>query len=232
MIGRTPAMKRRLLIVGAGGFGREMLQWAEDAVADGADWRIGGFLDADPAALREFDCGYEILTSPEAYVPSTSDLLICAIGRPTTRMKVAADLASRGARFATLIHPTAIVGARTVLGEGCMLCPRVTITTDVTIGRHVIVNAHTTVGHDVALGDCCSLFSHCDVTGGATLDVGVTMGSHASVLPGVAVGEFASISAGSIVTRRVKPHTTVFGVPAKKLYSISPPAGDLACDAA
>ena len=104
--------------------------------------------------------------------------------------------------------------------------PRVTITTDVRLGRHVIVNTHSTIGHDVMIGDCCSLFSHCDVTGGATLDVGVTMGSHAAVLPGVSVGEFSRISAGSIVSRRVKPFTTVFGVPAKKLLSVDPTTSD------
>lgn len=217
-------MKRRLLIVGAGGFGREVLQWAEDAVADGADWRLGGFLDANPAALAGFACGLPVVRSPRTYVPSSADLLVCAIGDPVTRQHVAADLTSRGARFATLVHPTAIIGRRSQLGEGCIVCPRVTITTDVRIGRHVIFNAHTTVGHDVTIGDCCSLFSHCDVTGGATFDVGVTMGSHASVLPGVRVGEFAKIGAGSVVARSVKPFTTVVGVPARKLITVPTPS--------
>jgi sugar O-acyltransferase (sialic acid O-acetyltransferase NeuD family) len=215
---------RRLLIVGAGGFGREVLQWAQDIAAEGCDWTIGGFLDADRAALDSYACEYRVLSSPAEYEPSDEDLLVCAIGDPATRMRVTVELTSRGARFATLVHPTAIVGSRSLLGEGCILCPRVTMTTDIRLGRHVIVNTHSTIGHDVTIGDCCSLFSHCDVTGGATLEPGVTMGSHAAVLPGVRVGEFARISAGSVVSRRVKPFTTVFGVPAKKLLSTEPSA--------
>ena len=220
-------MTRRLLIVGAGGFGREVLQWAEDIAAEGCDWEVGGFLDADPAALDGYECPLQVLSSPQQYEPVDEDLLVCAIGDPATRMKVAADLTSRGAEFATLVHPTAIVGARNVVGEGCILCPRVTITTDITLGRHVIVNPHSTIGHDVTIGDCSSLFSHCDVTGGATIEPGVTMGSHSAVLPGVRVGEFARISAGSVVSRRVKPFTTVFGVPAKKLLSAEPPSASV-----
>jgi sugar O-acyltransferase (sialic acid O-acetyltransferase NeuD family) len=223
-LGGEQTVTRRLLIVGAGGFGREVLQWAQDIAAEGCDWEIGGFLDADLSALDAYDCGYEVLSSPQQYKSSDDDLLVCAIGDPATRMQVAADLTARGAEFATLVHPTAIVGARSVLGEGCILCPRVTITTDICLGRHVIVNTHSTIGHDVTIGDCCSLFSHCDVTGGATLEPGVTIGSHAAVLPGVRVGEFARISAGSVVSRRVKPFTTVFGVPAKKLLNTEPPA--------
>lgn len=225
--GGEQTVRRRLLIVGAGGFGREVLQWAEDIAAQGCDWKIGGFLDADPAALDAYECPYQVLNSPQQYEPCDADLLVCAIGDPATRMTVAADLTSRGAAFATLVHPTAIVGSRSVLNEGCVICPRVTITTDIRLGRHVIVNAHSTIGHDVTIGDCCSLFSHCDVTGGATLEPGVTMGSHAVVLPAVRVGEFARVSAGSVVSRRVKPFTTVFGVPAKKLLDGNSPTRSL-----
>jgi sugar O-acyltransferase (sialic acid O-acetyltransferase NeuD family) len=225
--GDNQTVARRLLIVGAGGFGREVLRWADDIAAEGCEWEIGGFLDADPAALDAYECGYKVLSSPAEYHPSDDDLLVCAIGDPATRMSVAADLTSRGAAFATLVHPSAIVGSRIVLGEGCIICPRVTITTDVCLGRHVIVNTHSTIGHDVTIGDCCSLFSHCDVTGGANLEPGVTIGSHAAVLPGVRVGEFARISAGSIVSRRVKPFTTVFGVPARKLFGGHPPDATL-----
>lgn len=210
-------MKPRLLIVGAGGFGREVLQWAEDIVAEGADWTLAGFLDGNQAALDGFDCAQEIVGSPESHVIAEQDLFVCAIGDPVIRERVSSELSRRGARFATLVHPTAIIGARSTIDEGSIICPRVTITVDVQIGRHVVINTLSTIGHDVTIGDYCSLFSHCDVTGGARLETGVTMGSHSSVLPGVRVGESARISAGSIVTRRVRPGTTVFGVPAKKL---------------
>lgn len=220
-------MKRRLMIAGAGGFGREVLQWAEDAIADGAPWVIGGFLDANPDALTGFDIPVSVLGHPSTYRPQPDDVGICAIGDPVIRMRVVAELERQGMPFTTLIHPTAIVGARCRIGEGCILCPRVTLTTDVTLGRHVLLNLHTSVGHDAVIGDGCSVFAHCDVTGFTKLGNGVTLGSHSSILPGMQVGDGAKISAGSVVARRVKPYTTVYGVPARKLVTAAPPKADV-----
>jgi serine acetyltransferase len=93
------------------------------------------------------------------------------------------------------------------------------LTANVTLGSFVAVNVYSTIGHDASLADGCTLSGHCDVTGGATLREGVFMGSHAAVLPRIEVGAYARIGAGSIVTRRVAPASTAFGVPARTIHT-------------
>jgi len=217
---------KKLIIVGAGTFGRELLAWSLDIQRAQAEWTVAGFLDANPSALDGYGWDYRILGDPKSYAPSPEDVFACAIGDPATRLRVCLSLKDRGAKFANLIHPTAIVGPKCRLGEGCILCPGSVLTTNVTLGDFVILNVKATVGHDAVLGRVTTLNAHCDVTGRARLGEGVYMGSHAAVLPGVVVGDYTVIGAGSVVIRNTQPHTTVLGVPARKVFSTPRTAGE------
>jgi sugar O-acyltransferase (sialic acid O-acetyltransferase NeuD family) len=212
----------KLIIVGAGGFGREVLQWAEHARAAGAPFEIKGFLDRKADALDGFDVSYPNLGPALDYQPEPDDRFLLAIGTSAVRMKLASELTARGWKFATLIHPTAIVGSRCEIGEGSIICPHCVVTTDVRMGRHVILNAHSTIGHDATVGDGCTISGHCDITGYVKLDEGVLMGTHASVTPGVKVGKYAVIGAGSVAIRNVQALATVIGVPAKRIVGFEP----------
>lgn len=210
--------KKRLLIIGAGGFGREILQWAVDIQSQrDVDWEVVGFLDADPEALASFDIEYPVLGNPESWQPTGNDRFICAIGDPVIRLRICRDLQKRGAEFVSLIHPSAIVGSRCQIGTGTILCPGVTVTVDVTIGDFVVLNVRSCVGHDARVGDGCTVNDFCDITGNAVLGEGVFLGSHSSVTPSAKVGDSARVGAGSVVVRRVRAHTTVMGPTAKRI---------------
>jgi sugar O-acyltransferase (sialic acid O-acetyltransferase NeuD family) len=208
---------KRLLIVGAGGFGREMLGWVKAIPIAERNWEVAGFLDANARALDGFAVDYPILGDPAKYVPLSDEVFICAIGDPATKLRVCCDLKTRGARFATIIHPAAVVGPGCIIGEGCILCPGAIVTANVMLGRFVTLNVYATVGHDAVLGEGCTLSGHTDVTGFCRLGEGVFMGSHAAALPRAVVGDYAVIGGGSVVLRRVRPHSTVMGVPAKQI---------------
>lgn len=73
---------KKLIIIGASGFGREVLCWALDCEKVQHNWRMHGFLDENLKALDGFDCKYSILDTPSNYLPTKEDVFICAIGDP------------------------------------------------------------------------------------------------------------------------------------------------------
>jgi sugar O-acyltransferase (sialic acid O-acetyltransferase NeuD family) len=210
---------KRLWVVGAGAFGRELLAWLRDVPAAQRTWEIAGFLDPNPTALEGYPCDLSIMGEECSFPFSDDDVFICALGNPEKKLRACRLLKSRGAAFVTLIHPTAVVGPCCSVGEGSILCPGTILTTNVTLGNFVTVNLHSTLAHDVVVGDGSTLSSHCDVTGRAKLGEGVFMGTHAAVLPGVVVGDYATVGAGSVAFQKVRPRTTVMGVPAREVFS-------------
>jgi len=211
------AMMKRLLIVSAGAFGREVLDWALAVPINTRDWEVAGFLDDRKDVLIEKHCSYPILGSPETYGLTDADRVVCAIGDPRTKLRYCHLLKNRGAKFVSVIHPTAIIGSNTRIGEGCIFCPYTAIHNNVSVGNYVVFNDYSDAGHDAVIGDGCTLSGHVDVTGWVVLGEGVFLGSHATVLPHVCVGDYAVVGAGSAVLKKVRPNATVIGVPAVEI---------------
>ncbi|MCV4341933.1 acetyltransferase [Pseudomonas capsici] len=208
---------RQLLIVGAGGFGREVHAWLIDWVERNPGWNIAGFINDGPGSINRFGHYPDVVSTVDDYEPRPEEYLVCAIGKPSDKRLVVEKLLAKGAQFFTLIHPSAIIGDNVTIGQGTVICPSTILSVDLHVGSFVTLNTACAVGHDASIGDFSTLCGHCDVTGGAVLEEEVFMGTHASVLPGVRVGKQAVIGAGSIVIRNIAAGTTVFGVPAKRI---------------
>ena len=141
-----------LVILGAGEFGREVA-WLVDEINRAAPepkWNLLGFLDDSPNPLAEFSHYPPLLGRPEAYRTLGRPFAVCAVANSGTREALVARLNALGARWATLIHPTAGIGMGTQIGEGSILCRQAMVTVDATIGRHVQLNVNSAVGHGPA----------------------------------------------------------------------------------
>jgi len=202
---------RRILIVGAGGFGREIRCWIRDAWPEGASGDVG-FLDAD--ASRGGAHG-PVVGDPSTYQPLPGDGLLLGIGIPGIRRRLAEGLAARGGRFLTLVHPTAVVAPSAVIGEGATVCPHGIVSADAVLGRCVLVNYHASVAHDAAVGDYAVLAPYATLGGFAQVGADVFLGLHASIGPGRQVGARSKVSANSCALADVPPDTLVWGVPGR-----------------
>jgi sugar O-acyltransferase (sialic acid O-acetyltransferase NeuD family) len=209
-----PSSIARVLVVGAGGFGREVLAWARAAWPGDAS-RIAGFLSADPDVLAGHACGLAVVGDPASYMPAAGDGFLLAIGIPAVRRRVAESLQARGADFLTLVHPTAIVAPTATIGPGSIICPHAIVSDSARLGRCVLVNYHASLGHDAAVGDYCVLSPYASLGGHARAAEDVFLGMHASIGPGRTVGARSKVSANSCALADVPPDRIVYGVPGR-----------------
>ena len=212
MAGISPSDCERIIIVGAGGFGREVLQWARHAWPSDAH-RIAGFLSADPDKLDGHAPTLPILGSPADFQPQPSDGLLLAIGVPSARRNVAEQLEAKGGGFLTMIHPTAIVAASSSIGAGAVICPYAVISDGVRMGRFVLINYHASLGHDASAGDFAVLSPYATLGGHAAVAEDVFLGLHASVGPGGSVGARSKLSANSCLLATAPNDSIIFGSP-------------------
>lgn len=206
-------MKKNLLIISAGAFGREVRDLAagiQSQLGDDCPWRLSGFLDDRDLSLN----GIQVLASPQTYRPQADDLFVCAIGNPLQRAKYAEPVRQRGGQFTVLEEPSSKIGGQTHLASGCVIGPFCVVSCNATLGEDTVLTVHATIGHDVQLGRCCHVGAYAFIGGGSSVGDYVTIHPHASILPGVHIGDEATIGAGAVVLRNVKAGSTVFGVPA------------------
>jgi sugar O-acyltransferase (sialic acid O-acetyltransferase NeuD family) len=204
----------RIIIVGAGGFGREVLQWVRDVWPEHTP-RIAGFLAADRSQLNNQDCHLDIIADPDRYEPAAGDGLLLAIGIPEVRRRVAEVLKSRGAEFLTLIHPTAIVAPTASIGDGSIICPYAIVSDAARVGSCVLLNYHSSLGHDASAGDYAVLSPYAALGGNAHIEADVFMGLHASVGPGKRIGARSKVSANSCALVDAPADSIVYGVPGR-----------------
>lgn len=205
---------KSLIIVGAGGLGREVLQWARDMNKLNEQWNIKGFLDDNPSALEGNKTGTPVLGSIIDWIPKNDEVFCCAIAAPLAKENIVKHLKSKGANFTSIIHPTSIIGDNNIIGEGLIAYPYSCITTDSVVGNFVTLLI-STVGHNVSVGDFTTISSYCDITGGVSLGKRVFLGSHVSIVPQRTVGNDAYIGAGSIVMTNIRDNKKVMGNPAR-----------------
>jgi len=208
---------KNLIIIGAGGFGREVYGLAKRCDGYNADFVIKGFLDDKTDALSGFNYPVGIISSIADYRPERDDVFVCALGSVQQKMKCFNIILDKGGVFINLIHPSSIIMDNVKLGTGLIIMPNVFMTNDITIGNCVTIQAFSVIGHDCQVGDGSHLSSYSFLGGCCKLEGAVTLHTKATILPKLKIGEKAVIGAGSVVIKNVKAGVTVFGNPAKVL---------------
>lgn len=208
---------KHLIILCAGGFGREIYCSARESIGYGSDYDIKGFLDDNIHALDGYENYPPILGTIKDYIPLEDDVFVCAVGVVHTKRKITENMMSRGAQFISLIHKTAYISMNVKLGKGCMILADARIHCDVTIGDYVTIQPKAIIGHDVKIGDWTLINAYADCGGMSKIGEGVTIHTTSFVVPLGVVEDNATVGAGSVTLRRVKAGTTVFGVPAKPI---------------
>jgi len=219
---RNPT-KLRIVIIGAGGLGSEVLQLVRDLTASGVDIACAGFFVEPRFPPPDSLDGAPVLRDLANLVSDPAMRLVLAIGDPAARARIAGRLAPViGSRFTTLVHPSAQVGSTVTFGEGCLILPLASLTAHIRVGRHALINPHVSVSHDCVLGDFATLGPAVALAGGVHVEEGADLGIGAQVAPRLRIGRWSAVGAGATVIRAVDANTTVVGVPARAIRVRSP----------
>jgi len=202
----------RIVIAGAGRFGRELACWMDTVSA-----RIFVFADdtgADPKKTKSWIYP-EVVGTIDGFDIEEGDRALVSVNDPKGKLAVAARLKSRNVPLTSFHHASALVAPSAIVSAfGVIMCPGALVSADAEVDELVLMNCYATVGHDARVGRGCTISSHVDICGGAEIGEEVFIGSGARILPRVRVGSRAIIGAGAVVMRNVPANATVAGNPA------------------
>lgn len=207
----------RLLIFGAGGFGREVAWLAQQCRGEHADIV---FCVDQPGYLSAPVNGIPVRLLEEIAAEAGRGLeYVVALGDPAQRARISALYQAMGIRATTLVHPRVEASRWIEIGPGSILCAGVIATTNIGIGSHVHINLDCTIGHDVTIGDFATLCPGVHVSGNVTIGSRAFIGTGATIINGssrspLSIGDGAVVAAGACVTKPVEPGALVAGVPA------------------
>lgn len=224
--------KLRIVIVGAGGLGREVLQLVRDLATSGSDLACTGFFVEPRFSASGSVDGVPVLRDLGAIASDPTARFVLAIGDPSARARFAKRFATvLAGRFASLVHPSARIGGSVAIGEGSIILPLASLTVQIRVGRHVLINPQVSISHDCVLGDFATLAPAVALAGGVHIEEGAELGIGAKITPRVHVGRWSVVGAGATVIRAVDADTTVVGVPAR-VIRVRQPGWHEACPAA
>jgi sugar O-acyltransferase (sialic acid O-acetyltransferase NeuD family) len=207
-----------LVVIGAGGFGRETVEAVRAMNADGARWRLLGYLDDDEALSGKQIDGVPVLggLNEMGHLPNVS-VVVCT-GRPdnyVSRPKIVKTLGLSPERYATIVHPTAAVSSSCVIGSGSVLLAYAALTAAVSVGSHVAIMPHVTLTHDDQVEDFATLASGVSLGGGVRVGYSAYLGAGALIRENRTVGRFSLVGMGAVVTTDIPACEVWTGVPAR-----------------
>jgi sugar O-acyltransferase (sialic acid O-acetyltransferase NeuD family) len=207
----------KVVIIGAGGFGREVLDIFDACNQETIKYNILGFI-----VEREFYKPNSIVNDK----PVLGDLswlidhkdevfVVCAVGKPQHRRRIIQQVENLGGHFCNIVHPTAILTRWVKMGEGTIITAGCILTNQIQIGCHVHINLNCTVGHNSLLEDYVTLAPGVRVSGNVSIGKGCYVGTGANIIEKKKLGEWSIVGAGSTIIKDVPANTTVTGVPGK-----------------
>ena len=185
-----------VVILGAGGFARELYWVFLEDNEQQKRWNVLGFVDDKPELQGAVICGIPVLGTMEWLERNRRKnvQLISSAGDPHTRKALAERGAALDFDFCTVVHPSARMSRWVELGPGTV---------------------NSTIGLDCVIGAYANINPGSQISGAVKFGEGVYFGTGAVIIQGKSVGEWSVIGAGAVVTSNIPAHVTAVGVPCR-----------------
>lgn len=208
---------KRIVIIGAGDFGKEVAWLIEDINKVKSTYELFGFLDDDKKKIGQVYNGYPCLGPISKLTDLYKEHSVCAV-IAMQNVDIRKLIVAKYPEFdnwETLIHPSVNFSDTSSIGKGCIICSGSAVSVNTVIGNHCVFNISVTLGHDCTIGNYVSVMSGSCISGHVLVKDNAYLATNCTVVPKMKVGEHAVVGAGSVVLRNVRDNTTVMGVPAK-----------------
>jgi len=191
-----------MYLIGASGHARVIVDTLESL-----NIGIDGIFDKDRTISS---CLHHQVRPMEDFLPGSDKVLFIAIGNNGWRKRLVLQY-DKKIKWATIIHPAAVVSNYALIGEGTAVMAGAVIQANAQIGNHVIINTKASVDHDCAVGDYTLIAPGVTVCGGVKVGTECLIGAGATLIPGVEIGDGCYVGAGAVVLRNVPAGEKVFG---------------------
>lgn len=212
---------KKLYIIGAGGFGREVAWLVERINSIEPVWELQGFLDDDPKKQGTTEGRHRVVGGCGLLKDLKEETwIVCAVGAAAIRRRIIEKIqryGNKNIKSAVLIDPSVLCSSSVSVGEGSIICAGTILTVDITIGKHVIINLDCTVGHDAEIGDYVTVCPSVNVSGCARVEQGAELGTGAQIIQGKRIGKGTVLGAGAVAVRDLPDECTAVGAPAKPI---------------
>ncbi|WP_279120016.1 acetyltransferase [Fusobacterium varium] len=205
-----------VVIIGAGGFAREVAWLIEEINKKNEQWNILGFIDDNSENVGKSLNGYKIIGNTDYLNEMNKNIYaVIAIGNGKTRKKIVEKLKKR--KFGILIHPNVSISNSISIGEGSIICSGNILTVNISIGKHVIINLDCTIGHDAVIKNFSTFLPGTNLSGETIVEECSTLGTGSTVIQGIKIGKNVMVGAGAVVIRDIIDDSTAVGNPARTI---------------
>lgn len=217
-------MLQKVVILGAGNFGRETLDVFNAVNKITPTFDVLGFLDDNEQKQGKILNGKPILGGIDWLQGKDLNSIkaICGVGEPHVRCKIIWKAEKLGVQFCNVIHPTAVMTDLVDMGVGIVITAGCILTCNITIKDHVHLNLDTTVGHDVVMENFVTTAPGVHISGQVDIGEGTYFGTGAVTVDKIKIGEWTIIGAGAVVAKSLLANVTAVGVPAKVIKTHKP----------
>jgi len=206
---------KEILICGTGGFAAEITEY----IQDNNNYTIKGYLDLYDKDHIKYNYNAPYLGSEDEFKFTSNDYVVIAIADAKLREKIYNKLKIKGVQFPNIIHKSSFISKSSFIKEGAILCPFVTLTSNLKIGKNFQANIYSYIAHDCTIGNNVTFAPSVKCNGNVIIEDNVYIGTGVIIHQGkpnkpLKIGKNAVIAAGSVVTKSVAEGMTVFGNPA------------------
>jgi len=206
-------MNRPLFVIGGGGHCKVVVS---TLVQCGLS--VDGILDDDSSKIGSSILGIPVRKTTADFISRKAEArAILAIGDNRTRKAVFGRFSTSQIEWISVIHPRASVHPSAKIGAGTVIFAGAVIQPDAVIGDHCIINTGALIDHDCSFGKFCHIAPGCTITGGVKAEEGVFLGAGTTVIPYKNIGSWAISGAGSTIISDIPAEITVAGCPARQI---------------